>query len=91
MTPDHSPIRGEVALAGAFAAFLLLPLLGANNRKIRRRLLMLSSLILIAGIISLGVTGCAGGPTTPKGTYTIQVTGTAGSVSQSASYALTVQ
>ncbi len=91
ITPDRSSMRGEVALAGAFAAFLLLPLLGAKNRKIRRRLLTLSSLILIAAMFSLGMTGCAGGPTTPKGTYTIQVTGTAGSLSQSASYALTVQ
>jgi YVTN family beta-propeller protein len=90
-TPNRSPIRSEVVLAGAFAAFLLLPLLGAKNRKIRRRLLTLSSLILIAAMISLGMTGCTGGPTTPKGTYTIQVTGTAGSLSQNATYALTVQ
>jgi DNA-binding beta-propeller fold protein YncE len=91
MTPDHSPIRGGLAIAGAFAAFLLLPLLGAKNRKIRRRLLMLSSVILVAAMISLGMTGCAGGPTTPKGTYTIQVTGTAGSLSQNATYTLIVQ
>ena len=49
------------------------------------------STILIATIASLGMAGCGGGPTTAKGTYAIQVVGTAGSLSQSATYSLTVQ
>jgi hypothetical protein len=38
------------------------------------------------------MTGCGGGgPTTPNGAYTIQVTATAGALSENATYSLTVQ
>ena len=90
-TSGRSPSQHPIAIAGALAAFLLLPLLGAKNRKLRRLLLAVSSAILIATLASMGMTGCGGGPTTPKGTYAIQVNGTAGSLSQSATYSLTVQ
>ncbi len=90
-TPARSPVHGPIEIAGALAAFLLLPLLGAKNRKLRRLLLTLSTAILFATLASLGMTGCAGGPTTPNGTYMIQITATAGALSESATYSLTVQ
>jgi YVTN family beta-propeller protein len=89
--PARLPFKGPIAIAGAFAAFLLLPLLGAKNRRLRRLLLTLSSAILIATLASIGMTSCGGGPTTPKGNYMIQVTATAGTLSESATYSLTVQ
>jgi hypothetical protein len=74
------------------AAFLLFPLLGAKNRKVRRLLQAISSAILIAVIASIGMSGCGGGgPKTPNGTYSIQVTATSGAITQSATYSLTVQ
>jgi hypothetical protein len=90
-TSDHAPFRRPVAIAGALAGFLLLPLLGARNRRLRRLLLTLSSAILVAVLATMGMTGCGGGPTTPKGTYQIQVNATAGGLSESATYSLTVQ
>jgi hypothetical protein len=90
-TPARSPLQHPVAISGALAAFLLLPLFGAKNRKLRRLLLTLSSAILIATVASLGMIGCGGGPTTPKGTYMIQVNATAGTLTESATYSLTVQ
>ena len=88
---DRSPLRHPIAIAGALAVFLLFPLLGGKNRKLRKLLLTLSSAMLIATLASIGITGCGGGPTTPKGTYMIQVNGTAGTLSGSATYSLTVQ
>lgn len=85
------PLQHRIAIAGALAAFLLFPLFGAKNRKLLRLLLTVGSAILIATLASMGLTGCGGGPTTPKGTYAIQVNGSAGSLSQSATYSLTVQ
>lgn len=90
-TSAWSPLQHTISIAGVLAAFLLLPLLGAKNRKLRRRLFTLSSAILVATLMSLGMTGCGGGPTTPKGTYMIQVNGSAGALSQSATYSLSVQ
>ena len=91
MMPDRSPLRRPVAFAGVLGVFLLLPLLGGKNRKLRRLLLTLSSAILIATVASIGMTGCGGGPTTPKGSYMILVDGTSGTLSQSATYSLTIQ
>jgi len=89
--PGRSPFHRPVATAGAFAAFLLIPLLGARNRKLRRTLLVLSSVLLLAAIASIGMTGCGGGPKTPDGNYSIQVTATSGALTQTATYSLTVQ
>ncbi|MGD0732538.1 MAG: Ig-like domain repeat protein [Terracidiphilus sp.] len=90
--PARSPLQGPIEVAGAFAAFLLLPLFGAKNRKLRRLLLAASSAILLAVVATIGITACgSSGPTTPNGTYMIQVNATAGSLSESATYSLTVQ
>ena len=90
-TAARPPFRASLEIAGALAGFLVLPLLGAKNQKLRRLLLTLSSAILFATLAFIGMNGCGGGPTTPKGTYMIQVTGTAGALSESATYSLTVQ
>ena len=90
--PAQLPFQGSIAIAGGLAAFLVFPLFGARNRKHRRRLLAMSSAILIAVIASIGMSGCGGsGLATPSGTYSIQVTATSGSLTQSATYSLTVQ
>ncbi len=86
----HAPVRYSIVTAGALA-FVLIPLFGARNRKLRRMLLTLSCFGLLAVVISSGIAGCGGGPTTPKGNYSIQVTGTSGSTSHSATFSLTVQ
>jgi hypothetical protein len=78
-------------MAGAFGAFLLLPLLGAKNRKTRRRRLMLSSVLLFATLASVGMMGCGSGPTTSTGTYAIQINATSGTLSERTVYTLTVQ
>ena len=91
-TPARSPFQRPIALAGALVAFLLFPLFCARNRKVRRLLLAASSAILIAGIASIGMNGCGGsGPKTPTGIYPIQVTVTSGSLTQSATFSLTIQ
>ncbi len=91
-TPARSPFQGPIAIAGGLAAFLMFPLFGRRNRKVRRLLLAASSAILFAVIALSGISGCGGsGPKTPKGTYPIQVTVTAGSLTQTATFSLTVQ
>jgi DNA-binding beta-propeller fold protein YncE len=90
-TPARVPFQRQVEIAGALAAFLLFPLLGARNRKLRRMLLAISSAVLFAVIASIGMTGCGGGPTTPDGTYPVVVTATSGALTQTATYSLTVQ
>lgn len=89
-------MRGEerpgVTLASLIGAFLLLPLLGFKSRKLRRRLLSLAALILAAALASVAMTGCgSSGPTTPAGTYSIQVTATSGSLTQAATFSLTFE
>jgi hypothetical protein len=54
-------------------------------------LLSLSGLILLGAMACTGITGCGSGPTTPNGTYSIQVTATAGSIAQSATFSLAAQ
>jgi hypothetical protein len=87
----HAPLRDPFLSAGAALALILFPLFGARNRKLRRMLMALSCLGILAVVISTGIAGCGGGPTTPKGNYSIQITGAAGSASHSATYSLTVQ
>ena len=89
--PGHMPLRHPAVSAGAALAFFLIPLFGLRNRKLRRMLLGLSCLGFLAVLVSAGIAGCGGGTTTPKGTYSIQVTGTAGSSTHTATFSLTVQ
>lgn len=87
----HAPVRNPIVSASAALALVLIPLFGARNRKLRRTLLTLSCFGLLAVLISTGIAGCGGGPTTPKGNYSVQVTGASGSTSHSATFSLTVQ
>jgi len=69
-TPACSPFQGPMAIAVALTAFLMFPLFGARNRKVRRLLFAMSSAILFAQIALIGMSGCGGrGPKTPKGPY----------------------
>lgn len=77
--------------AGTTLALILFPLFGTRNRKLRRLLLSLSCLGLLSVIALGGLTACGGGPTTPKGTYSISITATSGSTTHTATYSLTVQ
>jgi hypothetical protein len=88
---DQAPLRHSPLPAGTALAFVLVPLLGARNRKLRRMLLTLTCFGILAILISTGISGCGGGPTTPKGNYPIAVTATAGSATHTATFSLTVQ
>src|SRR5579859_1258491 len=63
---------GRVACAMLGALFLL-PVLGSRRRKLRHLLQTLGALLLLAFVASAGMTGCGGGPTTPAGTYSVQI------------------
>jgi hypothetical protein len=87
-----------MVLAGMFASFLLLPLLGRRNRQVGRMLCV--GLMLMAATVTMGgMSGCSGGhsgstsgqPVTPSGTYSVIVTGTSGTLTHSATYTLIVQ
>jgi len=85
--PTHK--LSEIALTGL--ALLMLPILGAKNRKARRLLMTMGAIAVLAWMGAIGMTGCASGPKTPTGTYTITITATSGSLSHNVTYSLTVQ
>ena len=89
--PQPEGAGARFSLASILGVVLLLPLLGARGRRVRRLLLSLSGLILLAGMACTGMSGCGGGPTTPNGTYSVQVTATAGSITHNATFSLTAQ
>jgi formate hydrogenlyase subunit 3/multisubunit Na+/H+ antiporter MnhD subunit len=78
-------------MANVVGALLLLPILGSRRRKLRHLLSSLGALLLLVILASGAMTGCGGGPTTPAGTYSIQVTAESGSITQQATFSLTVQ
>jgi len=89
--PTVVPAQRPIAIAGVIASFLLLPLAGWKNRRLRK-LLTVSGVVFAAALATAGMTGCGGGSTkTPTGTYTVTVTGTSGSLSHTATYSITVQ
>jgi len=81
---------GRVAYAMLGALFLL-PVLGSRRRKLRHLLQTLGALLLLAFVASGGMTGCGGGPTTPAGTYSVQIAAASGSTTHQATFSLTVQ
>jgi Bacterial Ig-like domain (group 3)/Beta-propeller repeat len=93
-------VQPPLALAGLFAGFLFLPLLGRKNRQVRQ-MLSVGFMLVAATIVMAGMSGCGSdhpkpAPTpvtavTPAGTYTVTVTGTAGATTHSAAYTLVVQ
>jgi hypothetical protein len=51
----------------------------------------LGAFLLLVILASAAMTGCGSGPTTPAGTYSIQITAESGSITQNATFSLTVQ
>ena len=78
------------ALAGLFAALLLIPFFGFRKGRVRKLFLGVASMVILATLAMAGLGGCGGGPTTPKGTYPITVTAVSGSTTHTATYTLTV-
>jgi hypothetical protein len=88
-----SPGRGWKPLAGAILAVIFIGM-GRLTRAGRRGSRILGALMLL-GILSLMTNSCGGGNSsgskTPKGSSTITVSATAGSLNQSATFTLVVQ
>ncbi|HEY2399937.1 MAG TPA: Ig-like domain repeat protein [Steroidobacteraceae bacterium] len=86
-------VKAALALAGSFFAFLMIPIGGWRSRRPRRFLFVLIPMLLL--LFAIGVSGCGkgtgGGTTTPKGTYSVTVIATSGTLNHSATYSLTVQ
>jgi hypothetical protein len=78
-------------MANLVGALILLPMLGSKRRKLRRLLQSLGALFLLAILGSGALTGCASGPKTPAGTYSIEITAASNSITQQATFSLTVQ
>jgi hypothetical protein len=78
-------------MANLVGALILLPMLGSKRRKLRRLLQSLGALLLLAILGSGALTGCASGPKTPAGTYSIEITAASNSITQQATFSLTVQ
>ena len=88
--PSGSPFRNRVSAAVTFSlAFLILPFLRRSNRRLPPLFLAVFALACLAAI-----NGCSKSstpaPKTPDGTYTLNVTATAGSTSHSTQVTLTV-
>jgi hypothetical protein len=92
-SPDSHARRvaSRIAMANIVGALLLLPLLGSKRRKLRRLLQSLGAFLLLAIVASGALTACGGGPTTPAGAYSIEITAASGSITQQATFSLTVQ
>jgi YVTN family beta-propeller protein len=95
--PGNSPaartgsVGSGIAMANVVGALLLLPILGSRRRKLRHLLGSLGAFLLLVILASAAMTGCGSGPTTPAGTYSIQITAESGSITQNATFSLTVQ
>lgn len=86
----HPRSGRPLELAGTAGLLMLLPLIVGRSRKMHRLLLAVCGFACLGLLTTMGVSGCGGGPTTPKGTYSVQVTAVAGSTTHTATYSLTV-
>jgi hypothetical protein len=95
---EGSPWSGRLALFAVGGVFGTLLLTGSNSRR-RSRLLLTLAVAAIGASLSCGGGGSpgsgggggGGNPGTPAGNYTVTVTGTSGSVTQSIALMLKVQ
>jgi hypothetical protein len=95
----HSGSAARIGLAGSGAMLALLFWPGVMNRKCRAAWLRTLSIILLATGAMYSMSGCGGGSksttppviSTPTGSSTVTITATSGSLSQTATFALTVQ
>ena len=94
LAPEHQSGAFTSKRGLASAAFLLFGCWGLRKRRRAIRLLTLILVLTAGGIFTTLVTGCGGGFALPAQsttkTYTITVTGTAGSVQHSTTVTLTV-
>lgn len=91
-SPSESVASG-IVMANILGALFLVPLLGSRRRKLRQLLQSMVALALLAIVAFGGITACggSGGPKTPAGSYSVQVTATSGALTQKATFSLTVQ
>jgi arabinogalactan endo-1,4-beta-galactosidase len=93
-TPANRSNRGVGS--GAMLAVLLLPLMLFDRRR-RKLWLRVCGCVFVGVLLMQGLTGCSGNSgmsnssTTPAGQYTITITATSGTLSQSTTLPLTVQ
>jgi subtilase family serine protease len=90
---DAPKLRGwGMGATGAVLALLLWP--GVTGRRRRAAWLRMVCLVLLAGLAAAGLSGCGNKSTAAtqpaSATYTVTVTGTAGSTAHSTSFTLTV-
>jgi YVTN family beta-propeller protein len=86
---QHPTSRRPLELAGTAGLLLLLPVIVGPGRRLRRSFLPLCAFACLGVLTAMGIASC-GGPTTPHGSYSVQITGTAGSTSQTATFDLTI-
>jgi hypothetical protein len=107
LAADSAPPSGSGPRTGLFAAlsgvgaspfvalFAGLLLFAMPRRKRMARVLQFAALIFVAGLIGSALMGCSGGfqrpPSTQPGSYTVKVTGTSGSSTQSTTVTVVVQ
>lgn len=87
--PTHSGRPLELAGVGGIF-LLLLPFFAGPSRRIRRLLLAVCGFVCLALLTTMGISGCGGGPTTPKGNYPVQITATSGSTTHTTTFNLTI-
>jgi len=99
LTINSDVATAAIAGSGAIFALLLVPVAGWRSRK-RRKLFAISIPVFLLAAVALAMSACGGGSSTgggggtttntPKGTYSITVTATSGTLNHTATYSYTV-
>jgi hypothetical protein len=92
---DKAPFHGRGRASEVLSATLLIALAFTGNRRLRRKLRAMRTLMVLAlaGGLCLSITGCAPGTgfAVPQSTSTITITGTSGTLVHSATVTLTLK